>query len=65
MNVTLPAGTPAPEVTVAMKVTGCPAVDGFGDEASVVAVDTDGGAGVDDASFENAPSPSALVAVTM
>ena len=64
MNVTAPAGTPAPELTVAVKVTDCPSVDGFGEELSVVVVGALAGAGVADASFELAPSPSALVAVT-
>lgn len=37
-NVTLPTGTPLPDVTVAVKVTDCPTSDGLGDEVTVVAV---------------------------
>ena len=38
-KVTMPVGTVDPggtEATVAVKVTGCPPVDGFGDEVTVV-----------------------------
>lgn len=37
-NVTVPVGIPAPEagVTVAVKVTDCPAVEGFGEELSAI-----------------------------
>ena len=38
VKVILPVGVPTVEVTVAVKVTDCPKVDGFGDEVSVVAV---------------------------
>jgi predicted small secreted protein len=38
MKVTVPAGIPAILVTVALKVTACPTVDGFGDELIVVLV---------------------------
>ena len=41
LNVTVPVGVPAPgetTVTVAVKVTPWPNVDGFGDEFSVVVV---------------------------
>ena len=38
LNVTVPVGIPAPEVTVAVKVTLCPLVEGFGDEVSDVLV---------------------------
>ena len=64
VNVTVPAGTPPPEVTVAVKVTDCPGVDGFGDEVSAVVVGTAGGAGVPTPRSSTPPSPSALVAVT-
>jgi hypothetical protein len=37
-NATVPAGVPAMEVTVAVKVTDCPNVEGFGEEVTVVAV---------------------------
>ena len=40
-NCTLPVGTPAPgatTVTVAVKVTGCPKVDGLAEEARLVVV---------------------------
>src|SRR5258708_7418502 len=36
VNVTVPAGTPAPEVTVAVKVTACPNVEGLGAELSEI-----------------------------
>ena len=38
VKVTVPAGTPAPEVTVAVNVTDCPNVEGLGEELSVVVV---------------------------
>jgi hypothetical protein len=38
LNVTVPVGTPAEEVTVAVKVTVCPEDDGFGDEVRDSAV---------------------------
>src|SRR2546422_10635368 len=38
LNVTVPVGTPAAEVTVALRVTACPVVDGFGVEVRVVVV---------------------------
>jgi hypothetical protein len=53
------------DVTVAVKVTDCPTVDGFGEELSVVLVGVLASAGVADASPELAPAPSALVAATM
>ena len=34
VKVTLPTGVPEEEVTVAVNVTGCPSVEGFGDEVS-------------------------------
>ena len=40
LKVTVPAGVPLLEVTVAAKVTGCPYVDGFTDEVVVIVVDT-------------------------
>src|SRR6185369_9828909 len=64
VKVTVPAGTPAPEVTVAVNVTDCPDVEGLGAEVSVVVVGVVRAAGVAAASFEPAPSPSALVPVT-
>lgn len=36
--VTVPFGTPAAEVTATETFTGCPGVEGFGDEESVIAV---------------------------
>src|SRR6185436_13737334 len=63
VKVTVPAGTPLPEVTVAVKVTDCPKADGLGAEASAVLVAM-GANGVAEASFEAGPSPDALVAVT-
>lgn len=38
VKVTVPTGTPLPEVTVAVKVTDCPNTDGLGDELTVVVV---------------------------
>ena len=38
MNVTVPAGMPAAEVTVALSVTTCPALDGLGVEVRLVEV---------------------------
>ena len=39
-KLTLPVGVPAePDVIVAVKVTDCPSVEGFGDEASAVEVE--------------------------
>ena len=38
VKVTVPVGVPAPEVTVAVNVTDCPAVDGFTLEPSAVLV---------------------------
>ena len=40
LNVTFPPGVPPPEVTVAVRVTGDPNVDGFGADVSVVVVAT-------------------------
>ena len=37
-NVTVPVGVPEPDVTVAVKVTGWPNTDGFGDDPTPVAV---------------------------
>jgi len=34
LNVTVPVGTPAEELTVAVNVTDCPKADGFGDDVS-------------------------------
>lgn len=36
LNVTVPPGVLTPEVTVAVKVTGCPWVDGFFEETTFV-----------------------------
>src|SRR3989442_4974179 len=38
LNVTVPVGTLAAEVTVALRVTACPVVDGFGVEVRLVDV---------------------------
>lgn len=40
MNVTVPPGVPAPAlvVTVAVNITACPNVDGFGDDPVIVVV---------------------------
>jgi hypothetical protein len=38
VNVTVPVGTPALEVVVEVKVTGCPMAEGFGAEVTVVDV---------------------------
>jgi hypothetical protein len=38
-NATAPVGVPLPELTVAVKFTLCPKVEGFGLEASVVVVE--------------------------
>ena len=38
MNLTFPIGVPLPLVTVAVKLTDCPKVDGFGDALTVVVV---------------------------
>src|SRR2546425_1198267 len=43
-NVTVPVGTPAAEVTVAVRVTACPVVEGFGVEVKVVVVAAAAGA---------------------
>ncbi len=43
-NVTVPVGTPAAEVTVALRVTACPVVDGFGVDVSLVVVAAAAGA---------------------
>src|SRR2546428_12635683 len=43
-NVTVPVGTPAVEVTVALRVTACPVVEGFGVEVRVVVVAAAAGA---------------------
>src|SRR5256712_6645977 len=37
-NVTVPVGTPVAEVTVALRATACPVVEGFGVEVKVVVV---------------------------
>jgi hypothetical protein len=37
-NCTVPVGVPPPEVTVAVNVTDCPNVEGFGDDVTVVVV---------------------------
>src|SRR5262245_31480870 len=39
-NVTVPVGIPVPPVTVAVNVTVCPQVEGFGDEVTALAVAT-------------------------
>jgi len=44
LNVTVPVGTPAPEVTVELSVTVCPTVDGFGVEVKLVDVAAAAGA---------------------
>jgi hypothetical protein len=38
LNVTVPVGVPLPDVTVAVKVTDCPAFEGFSEDASDVEV---------------------------
>ena len=38
LKVTVPTGTPAPEVVVEVKVTDCPKTEGLGEEVAVVAV---------------------------
>ena len=38
LNVTVPAGTPADDVTVELSVTACPTVEGFGVEVRLVDV---------------------------
>jgi predicted small secreted protein len=38
LNVTVPVGAPEGEETVAMKVTACPNVEGFGEEISATAL---------------------------
>src|SRR5438552_16000124 len=43
-NVTVPVGTPVAEVTVALRVTACPVVEGFGVEVRVVVVAAAAGA---------------------
>jgi hypothetical protein len=47
LNVTVPVGVPIPEVgaTVAVKVTGCPSIEGLPEEATVEAVAVGGGGG--------------------
>jgi hypothetical protein len=37
-NMTVPFGVPDPEVTVAVKATACPKIDGLSDETNVVCV---------------------------
>jgi len=37
-NVTVPVGTPVADVTVALRATACPVVEGFGVEVKVVVV---------------------------
>jgi hypothetical protein len=37
-NLTLPVGVPDEDETVAVKVTGCPAVEGFGEDVRPTAV---------------------------
>jgi len=44
LNVTVPVGTPAPEVTVELSVTACPTVEGFGVEVRLVDVAAAAGA---------------------
>src|SRR2546427_12272348 len=44
LNVTVPVGTPAPEVTVELSVTVCPTVEGFGVEVKLVDVAAAAGA---------------------
>ncbi len=44
LNVTVPVGTPAAEVTVALRVTACPVVEGFGVEVRLVEVAAAAGA---------------------
>src|SRR5437867_11215063 len=43
-NVTVPVGTPVAEVTVALRATTCPVVEGFGVEVKVVVVAAAAGA---------------------
>src|SRR5207245_133293 len=43
-NVTVPVGTPAPDVTVELSVTACPTVEGFGVEVRLVDVAAAAGA---------------------
>src|SRR5438094_591176 len=43
-NVTVPVGTPAPDLTVELRVTACPPVDGFGVEVKLVDVAAAAGA---------------------
>src|SRR5207247_9653075 len=38
LNCTVPLGVPAPDVTVAVKVTFCPKLDGFKEQSGAVAV---------------------------
>jgi hypothetical protein len=38
LNVTVPVGVPALELTTAVNVTVCPTVEGFGDELNVMTV---------------------------
>ena len=38
LKVTLPVGVPTPDVTFEVNVTACPKIEGFRDEATVVAV---------------------------
>ena len=40
LNCTVPPGVPDPDDTVAVSVTDCPTVDGFGDDPTAVEVDT-------------------------
>src|SRR5437867_2521984 len=44
LNVTVPVGTPAPEVTVELSVTVCPTVEGFGVDVRLVDVAAAAGA---------------------
>jgi len=44
LNVTVPVGTPAADVTVELSVTACPTVDGFGVEVRLVEVAATAGA---------------------
>ena len=43
-NVTVPVGTPAPDVTVELSVTACPTVEGFGVDVRLVDVAAAAGA---------------------
>ena len=63
MNVTFPVGVPAVDVTVVVKVTDCPYVEGFSEEPSAAAVGVPAGV-VAATSTEFGPSPATLLAET-